>query len=415
MLDIVKLDPGYFPDPKIGRPVSNGTFFVGIIDLDPEILANQKQVTVRQESGAEVEIDQPINLSAGGVPEYQGSPVTVFVDGEYSLKVLNSTDDQVYYIPKSTTTTPLLTEWDDSVTYNDSDIVRDDSLYYISVIDDNLNNKPPSFPLAWETWPNGNITCDSVTADEFIGDLTGNVTGDLAGTADNASALGGVDADQIFHQIKTTVFTSSGTWTKDSKCLYVKVQAQSAGGGSGGCNATGSGEVSISVGGSGGGYGEETFIESDLSATETITIGSAGAAGAAGVNQSGGTADTSSFGTHIVCVGGTGGGYGFEGSDSHTKGPESPYGGTATGGTINVQGRLAGLAIRIAPGDALASSNGGDSFLGTGGFGQLVGTGESGSGNGGGGGGSGRSASSSASVGVAGQPGVIIITEYLGI
>jgi hypothetical protein len=101
MADVVKLDPGYYADPDIGRPIANGYFYVGIKDLDPEIPANQKQVTVRQESGVEVQITQPVDLSSGGVPEYLGSPVTVLVDGVYSLKVFDSHDVQQYYVPES--------------------------------------------------------------------------------------------------------------------------------------------------------------------------------------------------------------------------------------------------------------------------------------------------------------------------
>jgi hypothetical protein len=101
MADVVKLDPGYYADPDIGRPIANGYFYVGIKDLDPEIPANQKQVTVRQESGVEVQIAQPVDLGSGGVPEYLGSPVTVLVDGVYSLKVFDSHDIQQYYIPES--------------------------------------------------------------------------------------------------------------------------------------------------------------------------------------------------------------------------------------------------------------------------------------------------------------------------
>lgn len=99
MTTTVKLSIEYFADPTKGRPISNGNIYVGIIDLDPEIPANQKQISVIQENGTSVEVSQPLNTSAGGVPLYNGSPVTITVVGEYSLKVTDKNDAQVYYVP----------------------------------------------------------------------------------------------------------------------------------------------------------------------------------------------------------------------------------------------------------------------------------------------------------------------------
>jgi parallel beta-helix repeat protein len=99
MANVVKLNPEYFPNPDRGRPVNLGDVYVGEPDLDPEVVGNQKQLSVLQEDGSVVNVDQPISLSAGGVPEYNGSPVTLLVDGDYSLKVLNSQGSQIYYVP----------------------------------------------------------------------------------------------------------------------------------------------------------------------------------------------------------------------------------------------------------------------------------------------------------------------------
>ena len=89
---IVELPYEYFPDPTKGKPVFNGSVFVGEPDLDPEIEANRKEITLRQEDGTEVPIlppAQPLLTGAGGVVLYEGSPVVVLVEGAYSLKVLN--------------------------------------------------------------------------------------------------------------------------------------------------------------------------------------------------------------------------------------------------------------------------------------------------------------------------------------
>jgi len=95
----IKLAPAYFPNPTIGRPISNGELYIGEVDLDPEVVANQKQVYAQQEDGTRVAMSQPISLDAGGTPIHNGSPVTLFVSDDYALKVLDKLGAQVYYVP----------------------------------------------------------------------------------------------------------------------------------------------------------------------------------------------------------------------------------------------------------------------------------------------------------------------------
>lgn len=103
MSKVVKLSIEYFPDNTIGRPVSNGAIYVGIPDLNPKIEANQKQISVLQEDGTTIDVAQPLSTSAGGVALYNGSPVTILVEGTYSLRVDNSSGAQVYYVSTSST------------------------------------------------------------------------------------------------------------------------------------------------------------------------------------------------------------------------------------------------------------------------------------------------------------------------
>jgi hypothetical protein len=97
----VRLGPEYFPETSRGRPIALGSIYVGQPDTDPSILANQKQLSVQQESGTIVAVTQPISTSAGGIPLYLGSPVTLLVEGTYSLKILDSSDAQIYYVPSA--------------------------------------------------------------------------------------------------------------------------------------------------------------------------------------------------------------------------------------------------------------------------------------------------------------------------
>lgn len=89
----------YYADPTRGRPVFNGKIFVGRPDVDPQIVSNQLPVKAVQENGSSVPISQPIRTGAGGIPMLNGSPVQLVVDGEYSIKVLDHLDAQVFYAP----------------------------------------------------------------------------------------------------------------------------------------------------------------------------------------------------------------------------------------------------------------------------------------------------------------------------
>lgn len=100
-LNIVKLSPGYYPNTSVGRALSLAYIYVGKPDLDPTIAGNQKTLSVQQEDGTIVEVSQPIRTNAGGVPIYAGSPVVLLVEGDYSLKVLDSNESQVYYVPST--------------------------------------------------------------------------------------------------------------------------------------------------------------------------------------------------------------------------------------------------------------------------------------------------------------------------
>jgi hypothetical protein len=94
---IVELPYKYYLDPTRFAAISNAKIYVGEVDLDPRIGANQISVTLRQEDGTEVAASQPIRTSAGGVPLYNGSPVQLLVDQSYSIAVDDATDVQVYY------------------------------------------------------------------------------------------------------------------------------------------------------------------------------------------------------------------------------------------------------------------------------------------------------------------------------
>lgn len=94
----VTLSPEYIPSPAAGKPVSNGYIYVGTVNADPEIPANQQQIYVQDENGDTIPVSQPVRTNAGGVPQYNNSPVVLLTDTNYSIKILDQNQSQVYYI-----------------------------------------------------------------------------------------------------------------------------------------------------------------------------------------------------------------------------------------------------------------------------------------------------------------------------
>ena len=207
-------------------------------------------------------------------------------------------------------------------------------------------------------------------------------------------ALGGSPGRLIGFQS----FTASGTWTPTAGTNSIEVEIVGGGGGGGGAN--GSAVVPAVAGG--GGAGERAIKRiTSFGATETVTIGAGGTAGAA-TPTNGGVGGTTSLGTLVTAIGGSGG-------VSATTGEVRRGGIGGTGGTG------ADLAI---PGQGGGTGGLRDTVEGTGGNGGGDGGGSGGQGltgsngaSGGGGGGAG-SISNISRAGGAGGAGYIIIREY---
>ena len=204
------------------------------------------------------------------------------------------------------------------------------------------------------------------------------------------------------------VFSSSGTWTKPAGLRAALVQVQGGGGGGGGCDSTVSNQSEGGPGGAGG-YSCKLFQASELSATETVTVGALGAGGVAGQNN-GSAGGTSTFKT--VTCGGGGGGEG-SGNTASTVVKSGGTGGTASGGDINIVGR-AGMNVRVYSGVADLTGRGGDSPLGTSGAARVTaGTGNAATGFGAGGGGAFADNTNTDRAGGNGSVGAVIVTTYM--
>ncbi len=70
-----------------------------MVGRNPVLEENRKIVYALQEDGTAVPLAQPVIGSAGGVPVYNGSPVSLAVSGSYSLTILDSSGVEKYVIP----------------------------------------------------------------------------------------------------------------------------------------------------------------------------------------------------------------------------------------------------------------------------------------------------------------------------
>ncbi|WP_254877551.1 phage head-binding domain-containing protein [Cronobacter muytjensii] len=88
-----------FTDSRTFKAVANGRVYVGKIDTDPTIPANQIPVYIENEDGSHVQIPQPLIINAGGKIVYNGQVVKVVTVQGHSMKVVDAYGAQVDYIP----------------------------------------------------------------------------------------------------------------------------------------------------------------------------------------------------------------------------------------------------------------------------------------------------------------------------
>jgi len=238
---------------------------------------------------------------------------------------------------------------------------------------------------------------------------------DTAGTSGNVLTSDGTNfissAPATFSQVVTQIFTASGTYTPTSGMKYCIVELVGGGGGGGGAATTSSVQVAAGGGGGGGGYIRRLFSAATIGASQTVTIGAAGTAGAS-TPADGGTGGATIFGAFSQANGGVGG-----------KLSNATILGTVGGGTGGTAIGSADFGCNGAPGGAglaifsttafLSSGFGGCSFFGGGGIGRVV-TANGITGLSYGGGGSGAACTNNAGVvGGAGFAGIIVVTEYI--
>lgn len=214
-----------------------------------------------------------------------------------------------------------------------------------------------------------------------------------------------------FLKVTENKVAGAGTWTPANGCRLAFVECVGAGG-SGGGGATSSTQVSAGSGGGGGGYAAKTLTGASIKST-SYSVGTKGAAQAAGAN--GVVGGNTTWDTNVIIA--VGGGLGV----AQTAGTTSIHqlggaGGTGSTGDIVRDGGVGGSGVRfntvlgfggaggVAPGGVCGASEVSSPAGGTAGVTCAT--------TAWGGGGGGGCTSTTASAGGAGADGMVRIWEY---
>lgn len=218
-----------------------------------------------------------------------------------------------------------------------------------------------------------------------------------------------------FSSINNQVFTTSGTYTPTTGMSYCQITCVGGGGGGGGAAATSGSQFSCGGGGGSGEAGIGAFSAATIGASQTITIGAAGA-GISG--EAGGTGGTSSVGALITAIGGSGGNVGTATTVSGASGGPGGTGGTGgdyhlpgDSGAIGYFGTSTQLIYGGKGGQGVYGQSGNDNFSLEGMFNNTAGN--SATAGYGAAGGAVNGFSQTALVGGTGTPGIVIIQEFI--
>ncbi|TCL07154.1 phage tailspike protein [Sodalis ligni] len=96
---VVSAPSQLFTLPNSFAAIAGGSIYIGQINTDPTVAANQIQVYVQNDDGSTTAVSQPISIGGGGYPEYNGVVAKfVTVEGQ-SMAVLDANGVQQFYYP----------------------------------------------------------------------------------------------------------------------------------------------------------------------------------------------------------------------------------------------------------------------------------------------------------------------------
>lgn len=219
-------------------------------------------------------------------------------------------------------------------------------------------------------------------------------------------------APQDIGSVRTTVVTSSGTYTKPAGLKSLEVWAVGGGGGGSRAGTSGASQASAGAGGGGGGTCYKVYQNADLTASEAYTVGAGGTV-PGGVGGAGGN----TIFKGLTAGGGGGGGALMTATAVFTSTASRGSLGAASGGDLNIPGTRGGFGYACFPSgfNALGGGTGG-SFFAPGGQEPPIGlnatAGAVATFPGGGGGGDSNGPSQAGGLGNAGANGCIIFVEH---
>lgn len=111
MSEIVQNQHSSWQAENSSKWIYNGFIYVGQVDTDPEIEANQVRVFYIDENEQEVDLAQPVRTNSSGFPvisETNSTVIQVRADNDYSVKALNRNGVEEWYIPKASTLSPTI-------------------------------------------------------------------------------------------------------------------------------------------------------------------------------------------------------------------------------------------------------------------------------------------------------------------
>lgn len=213
--------------------------------------------------------------------------------------------------------------------------------------------------------------------------------------------------------VNIQVFTATGTYTPTAGMGQCIVISTACGGGGGGADSTDGSSSTSGGGGGAGGTCIELFTAAQIGASQAVTIGTAGTAGA-DTGGNGGAGGNTTFGALHTATGGDGG-TGSSAGDTAFPGPAGA-GGTAANGLINIVGGSGTIGSGSA--NNAAGGTGGASFWGGGGAGASRHSGGSTAGSAGvaygsGGGGAADLSTTTGAAGGAGAAGFCMVIEFI--
>ena len=209
-----------------------------------------------------------------------------------------------------------------------------------------------------------------------------------------------------FSSLNIVSFTSNGTYTPPANLISALVTCVGGGGGGAGVDATGATDFGVGSAGAGGATVIKSYTRAALLPSVAVTVGTGGAAGAAGQND-GQPGGASTF-LGMSAGGGAGGLSVAVGATALISGV---LGGTGSGGDLNIAGGNSVQATISA--SCLVPSDAGSSLWSTSQTSGGPSSNNAGKLYGGGGGSTWNTQNMVAKAGNAGGDGVVIIYEYL--